>query len=197
MSTQGTNPLSLERNPQLEYGKSVHPFVVCRFVFECCKKLELDVLSTATAITLFHSFYKSSRKKEVYDPYLIAGACIYLAGKVEDETEMRLRDVINVVHATLHPCKEPLSHDSEYFMHREALVEAELLLLRVLDFKVKFTHPHKYLLHYLKTLKDWIPIQTWSNFPIASTAWSLLQDFYHDPFLLECGPSKVALSCII
>ena len=46
-------------------------------------------------------------------------------------------------------------HDlgDEYYAIREAIVQAELLLLRMINFKVQVEHPHKYLLHYLKSLK--------------------------------------------
>jgi hypothetical protein len=33
---------------------------------------------------------------------LIAAACLYIAGKAEDTDHLRLRDLVNVVHSTLH-----------------------------------------------------------------------------------------------
>ena len=40
---------------------------------------------------------------------------------------------------------------------------------------MKFSHPHKYLLHYLKSLKDWMSAEVWAKYPVARVSWSLLQ----------------------
>ncbi|QQP38566.1 Cyclin-related protein FAM58A [Caligus rogercresseyi] len=184
------------RNPLLDYSKSTHPFVISRFILECSRKLQFSVLASGTAASLFHSFRHASQRPEAYDPYLMAGASLYLAGKIEEESHIRLRDILNVLRSTLHPGKDLLQHDSEYFNHREAIVEAELLLLRILDFRLKFSHPHPFLLQYLKSLRDWLDPELWSEVPIASSAWKMLQDFYHDPFILEWRGSLVAISLI-
>merc|ERR1712080_99804 len=83
-----------------------------------------------------------------------------------------------------------------YWNIRDAIVQSELLLLRMCQFGVKFSHPHKYLLHYLKSLKDWMSAEVWSKYPVARVSWSLLQDLYHDPRVLEPDPSLTALACI-
>lgn len=41
----------------------------------------------------------------------------------------------------------------EYWNMRDAVVQAELLIMRMLKFEVNVVHPHKYMCHYLKTLK--------------------------------------------
>ena len=86
---------------QIEYWKSDKPFVIARFIFECGSKLEAKVLTVSTALKLLHVFNRSSKSPE-YDPYLISAACLYLAGKIEDNDHLRLRDIINVVHTTIH-----------------------------------------------------------------------------------------------
>jgi len=48
------------------------------------------------------------------------------------------------------------------------------LLLLSLILQVKFEHPHKFLLHYLKSLRDWISPDTWNKYPIAKTSWCIL-----------------------
>ena len=85
----------------INYLKSDKPFVVTRFVFECGRKLEAKVLTIATAVKLLHQFNKNTHEPE-YDPYLISCACLYLAGKIEDNDSLRLRDIINVAYTTLH-----------------------------------------------------------------------------------------------
>nr|ACO15758.1 Cyclin-related protein FAM58A [Caligus clemensi] len=190
-------PLDPPSNPHLDYSKSRHSYVVAHFILECSRKLELDVLSTGTAAMLFHSFQRKSFNSEAYDPYLIAGACLCLSGK-ESTAKVTLRDVVNVVYATVHTGEneDTPEQGSEYFAHKDAFVEAEMLLLRVVDFRIKFPHPHQYLLQYLKTLKEWLSPQTWNNIPIATSAWKFIQDFYHDPFLLDSQGPPVALAVI-
>jgi len=179
---------------EIDYMKSSQHYVVTRFVFECGKKLEAQCLTIATAASLFHKFFQATKICD-YDPYLIGATCLYLAGKVEDD-HLKLRDVINVVHSTLHRSLEPLALGDQYWNTRDAIVHAELLVLRMVKFQVKFSHPHKYLLHYLKSLRDWISTEVWAKYPIARTSWSMLQDLYHDQRVLETDPTLTALATI-
>ncbi len=102
---------------------------------------------------------------------LIATTALYLAGKVEEQ-HLKLRDVINVCHRwlstrmeklsfplhsdssskkrlalslfrTLHPKREPLDIGEEYWAMRDSVVQTELLIMRMLQFQVNFSHPHK------------------------------------------------------
>jgi len=174
--------------------KSTQNYVVARFVFECGKKLEAAVTTIATAASLFHKFFQATKLTD-YDPYLIAATCLYLAGKVEDD-HLKLRDVINVVHSTLHRNLEPLALGDQYWNTRDAIVHAELLILRMVKFQVKFSHPHKYLLQYLKSLRDWMSTEVWAKYPIARTSWAMLQDLYHDQRVLDTDPPIIALATI-
>ena len=127
----------------------------------------------------------------------MASACLYLSGKIEDNDHLRLRDIINVVYTTLQRDKEPLPLESQYYSIREAIVQAELHLLRMIGFQTQCQHPHKYLLHYLKSLRDWMSGEVWETYPLARTSWSLLQDAYHDTELvLDTNPSDLSLACI-
>jgi len=179
---------------QLDYRLSDRPFAVTHFILECGRKLEADCLTICTAASLFHKFCAATNIAD-YDPYLIAGTCLYLAGKVEDN-HLKLRDVINIVHSVLHRSLEPLPLADQYWNTRDAIVQAELLLLRMCSFQVKFPHPHRYMLHYLRTLRDWLGGEVWCEYPVARTSWALLQDLYHDPSVLSVEPSTTALACI-
>ena len=86
---------------KIDYLKSDKPFVIARFIFECGTKLEAKVLTISTALKLLHQFRRNTQNSE-YDPYLICAACLYLAGKIEEHDQLRLRDIINVVYTTLH-----------------------------------------------------------------------------------------------
>ena len=115
-------------------------------------KLGAKATTGATALSLFHRYNLGAGPDATYDRYLIACSCIYLSGKAENDHQ-KLRDVINVTQTTLKKMNEPLDLGDEYYAIREAIVQAELLLLRMINFKVQGEHPHKYLLHYLKSLK--------------------------------------------
>lgn len=173
-------------------------FVHARFLLECGNKLNAKVMTVATALSTFHKFCRAaSTNITEYDPYLMGSACLYLAGKIEDNDHLRLRDIINVVWTTLHPEQEPLPLDSEYYNMRDAIVQAELHILRMIGFQPRHKHPHRYLLQYLKTLRDWMPETTWEKFPLAKTSWSVLQDAYHDQnVVLDSDPSELSLACI-
>ncbi len=75
---------------------------------------------------------------------LIATSSIYLAIKIEEEEErIKLRDIINVCFQTRHPEQNPLELDEKYWSLRNSVTHCELLIVRMLSFKLEFDHPHK------------------------------------------------------
>ncbi|KAG8447796.1 hypothetical protein GDO86_015054 [Hymenochirus boettgeri] len=122
-------------------------------------------------------------------------SAIYLAGKVEEQ-HLRTRDIINVCHRYLNPEKEPLEVDSLFWELRDSIVQCELLMLRILNFRVSFQHPHKYLLHYLISLKNWMNRHSWDRTPIATTAWALLRDSYHGDLCLRHEAQHIAVAVL-
>uniref|UniRef100_A0A3B3S0H5 Cyclin-Q n=1 Tax=Paramormyrops kingsleyae TaxID=1676925 RepID=A0A3B3S0H5_9TELE len=157
-------------------------------------KLGMRSIPVATACALYHRFYQSA-SLQVYEPYLVAMSAIYLAGKVEEQ-HLRTRDIINVCHRYLHAGSEPLDLDSEFWELRDSVVQCELLILRQLNFQVSFHHPHKYLLHYLLSVKGIMNRHAWSRTPISETAWALLKDSYHGPLCVRHPPQHLALAVL-
>jgi len=187
-------PKANTTNLLLDYTKGHTQFMGSRFIFECAHKLEAEPLTIATALVLFHRFFQTAEEKN-YDIYLIGASCLYLAGKVEVQN-LKIRDIINVARASIHRTTNPLDLGEAYFAFRDAIVQAELLMMRTLSFQVTIDHPHKYLVHYMKTLEEWIGKDEWSKAPIARTAWSLLQDFHHDSAVLTFTPQAMAMSAL-
>ncbi|XP_045466558.1 cyclin-Q isoform X1 [Harmonia axyridis] len=169
-------------------------FTPARFIFECGIKLHAQPLTLATAAVLMHRFFKSVDHTN-YDCFLIAASSLYLAGKVKDDP-LKIRDIINVAHNTLHRGSTPLEIGEEYWSMRDGIVQTELLLMRVLKFEVSIVHPHKYMLHYLKSLESWVGKEAWNSSPLARTSAAFLQDFHHDPSILEYEPQHIAIACI-
>lgn len=74
---------------------------------------------------------------------LIAASTIYLAAKVKDEP-VSIRDLVSVVHCTLNRTVEPPEKDSDFWLIRDAIIQAELFITRMLKFDMTCaTHPHK------------------------------------------------------
>ena len=66
-----------------------------------------------------------------------------------------------------------------------------------MGFKAKIHHPHKYLLQYLRSIKDLIDPPAFQRHPIAQTSWALLNDSYQDPRILaKFRLSEIAIACI-
>lgn len=175
-------------------GQKVTHFRVARFIFWSCAKLKLNSVTHASACILYHRFYQEC-KLEDYDPYTIAATAIFLATKVEEQ-HTRLRDVVNVCYATLHPDKPRLEIGNELYDLKDTISSCELLVLRMLQFRVTCDHPHKYLAHYLMSLSQLFNSREWQRYTIAQTSWALLKDAYHGTICLEYEPPLVAVSCI-
>lgn len=177
---------------QLEFNDG---FTAARFTFECGMKLQAQPLTIATACVLLHRFFKEEIDSSNYDCFLIAASTLYLAGKVKDDP-LKIRDVINVAHNTLHRGSGPLELGDEYWNMRDAIVQAELLIMRVLKFEVSIVHPHKFMLHYLKSVEGWMGPDEWRKIPIARTSAAFLQDFHHDAAILDYSAQHIAVACI-
>ncbi|KAK0162910.1 hypothetical protein PV327_006641 [Microctonus hyperodae] len=185
---------SLQKSVTIDYTNVNDTFTVARFIFECGFKLDAHPLTIATAATLYHRFIREATPQG-YDVYLIASTCLYLAGKIKDDV-LKIRDVMNVAENTLHRGSQPLELGEQYWAIRDAMVQAELLIMRMLKFQVVSTHPHKYLLHYLRSLQAWFGEDEWSKYPVAKTSLALLQDFHHSPAVLDYPPNFIAIACI-
>ncbi|XP_037926804.1 cyclin-Q [Hermetia illucens] len=194
MSVQQRDTSKNQKFIHTDYRKKNAKGLTSRFLFECAIKLAMKPLTSATAAILFHRFYKEVDASN-YDEFLIAAASLYLAGKIKDDP-VKIRDVINVAHNTLNRGSSPLELGDEYWALRDAIVQAELLITRMLKFDLNIVHPHKYMLYYMKSLQDWFGSTKWNSLPIAKTAAAFLQDFHHNPAILNYKPSHIAICCL-
>uniref|UniRef100_A0A6A7FR99 Cyclin-Q n=2 Tax=Hirondellea gigas TaxID=1518452 RepID=A0A6A7FR99_9CRUS len=180
--------------PEVDYtSKTLTAYTGARYTIEVCTKLKTNILTTATALTYFHKFYERTTFEQ-YDPFTIGCTCIYLASKIVDD-DIRIRDIINVGLSCLKRNSPPLMLEP-YFIMRDSLTQCELLLMRVINFKLKVDLPHKYLLHYLSALKDWIGKDTFNTIPVSSMAWRVLQDCYHSDLVIRKNAELVAVTCV-
>lgn len=163
-------------------------------ILTCGLKLQVRHETIASAAIYFQRFFEK-RDADEYDAMLVAATSLYLAGKVEEE-HLRARDIINVFYSMLNPQKESLELGEEYWSLRDSIVQCELLLLRVLKFHVHNDHPHRYLLHYLKSLSDWIEVSQEERLAFARASWSVLNDFYTNPKCISHSPQEIAIGII-
>lgn len=182
------------RTVPMDYRSAPGHSLATHFMFECGMKLGLQPSTVATAAAFYHKFFKEADKSD-YDCYLIATACLCTAGKARDEP-VRLRDAVNVAHSSLVRGAGPLELSEEYWSWRGAVAQAELLVLRILGFRLDAPAPHRYLLHYLRSLQGWFPAPLWRSVPIARTAMAFLQDFHHSPEALEYRAPHTAVACL-
>lgn len=185
-----------------ESGRVIHrtcpsfkeTFRTTKFIMETGQRLKLPPVACASACVLYHRFLKlcHDNDNKVYDEALVGTTALYLASKTE-EFPCKLRDVINVSYRVLHQNKAPLEVGSLYWELRDSVVNCELMMLRTLQFHVAFNNPHKYLVHYLKSLDDWLAEESNS---ISQMSWSFLQDSFHTTLSLQFRPSLIAVAMI-
>lgn len=186
----------LQKSITIDYKNFNDDFSVSRFIFECGIKLEANPLTISTAATLYHRFVREINPQN-YDLYLIASTCLYLAGKIKDDNKLiKIRDIMNVSSNTLHRGSQPLELGDQYWSIRDAIIQAELLIMRTLKFEVTPDHPHRYMVHYLRSLQTWFGDDEWSKYPVAKTSMALLQDFHHSSAILDYPPNIIAIACI-
>jgi len=165
-----------------------------RLLFEIGSKLKVKPLTVAVAAKIYHQFYEAA-SDDCYDPYLVATTCLYVASKDQDEP-IKIRDLINVAHRTLNRDSDVLDLSDEYWNFRDSIVQAELLVLRMINFKIPVPNAQMYLLSYLRTLEAWIPPHMWEKAPVAKLSWTLLQDFHHHKAVIQNDPQLIALAAI-
>lgn len=65
-----------------------------------------------------------------------------MASKIQDDS-IKLRDVINVSHGTLFRGSSPLELGDRYWSMRDAIIQAELLIMRMIKFQFATVDPQK------------------------------------------------------
>lgn len=167
---------------------------ITKFIMKAGHRLKLPPVTCASACVLYHRLHKQYFQSE-HDPNLVATAALYLASKIE-ESPCKLRDVINVSYRLLHNDRSPLEVGSLYWELHDSVANCELMILRALQFQVTFDSPHKYLLHYLNSLEDWLDKECTLTSSLGQLSWSLLQDSFHITLCLEYRPAVIAVAMI-
>eukprot|EP00794_Sanderia_malayensis_P010167 gene10167-11206_t len=167
-------------------------------IFEASKRFKVSSVCFSTACAIYHEFY-ARIKEELARKFLagdvLAPTAIYLAAKAEEEP-IKIRDVVNVCYRILHPDDLPLEIGERYWVLRDSIQYCELFIMRILDFRVSFNNPQKYLLNYLHSLKSWQSLSVWKDANLAQVAWNLLQDSFHLPIYKITKPEILSLAVL-
>lgn len=143
-------PLPSASSKVLKRDRSVlHP-LLCR-LFVASSVLKLSSEARFTSLVLLHRYFDASGDEGPTGEWeWIGAACLFLATKTEEESR-RLRDVINVMEmlefgstqVLIRVKSNPVPLDEEYWSHKEKLVATEQMVLRMLQFDVSVSHPHR------------------------------------------------------
>ncbi|CCA68945.1 hypothetical protein PIIN_02805 [Serendipita indica DSM 11827] len=148
--------------------------------------LKQKQVAMATAQVLFQRFWYTS-SMEKYGIAEIGMGALYLASKLE-ECPLRMRDVINVYDLLIQQAKHLKSHDISTFHYepmsyfsqtfydmKDALIVAEMQLLKRLGFYVDVSLPYGTLVNYLRVLN------LLDDGKACQMAWGYLNDALQTP----------------
>ncbi|WFC97631.1 hypothetical protein MYAM1_000350 [Malassezia yamatoensis] len=215
-------PTCLDGVPSdLEYSLCAYG---CRIIQQAGILLRLPQRAMSTAQVLFQRFWFVSSMKQ-FDELDIAMGSILLASKIQ-EVPARIRDVHLVFdfleqyerykarHASDGPTsprgpkktKEPpnfhykpfASHGNIYYDAKDALVIAEMQLLKRLGFDVQVNLPHAIMINYMQVLgvveKEIDALGTRKK--VAQLAWNYLNDALQSPVYCLFPPHVIACASI-
>ncbi|KAJ7074253.1 cyclin-like protein [Mycena amicta] len=172
----------------------------CKLIHEAGILLKQKQVAVATAQILFQRFWYVSSMKQFGIGDTGMGA-LYLASKLEECT-LRIRDLINVYdlllqrsgHTTNTPFRyAPMSYFGNTFYElKDAIVVAEMQLLKRLGFNVHVVLPYGSLINYLRVLGL-------TDHPDACTrAWGYLNDALQTPvYALYSVPTIVSAAILL
>ena len=112
----------------------------------------LSLLIVATPLegiifVFFHRFFMLQSFKQ-FDRWVVAAACLLLAGKVE-ETPKKCKDILKVTNSLLNSQQMAQFGSNP----KEELLTHERILLQTIKFDLQLEHPYSYLLKFAKGLR--------------------------------------------
>ena len=181
-------------------------------LFDCAKRLNLKSQTICSAAIYYHKFFRRLKKdksdsssaittrppttgNESLDPDLIACTCLYLASKVE-ENPVKCKDLLFAFNECVSKNDE-LSF-AKFTELSASIVFCEMLVCQLIDFDLNNQLPHNHLLHYLKSLNEWLFDDRNHSVQFSNLCWSLLADFYRDEDSIRrlFEPQEIAIAIL-
>ncbi|KAG2348512.1 cyclin-L1 [Suillus weaverae] len=199
----------IERTPSREDGipadleEDLRAFG-CKLIHEAGILLKQKQVAVATAQILFQRFWYTTSMKQFGIGDIGMGA-LYLASKLE-ECPLRMRNLINIYDLLLQRTSHALSPKSKdlfkyapmsYFGNtfydlKDALVVAEMQILKRLGFNVHVVLPYGTLINYLRVLG------LTSRKDACARAWGFLNDALQTPvYALYAVPTIVSAAILL
>ncbi|CAO3581141.1 unnamed protein product [Absidia cylindrospora] len=145
-------------------------------------------ITIATAMVYFHRFYIRCSFHD-YSMQYVAGACVYLACKVEESS----RKVSDVTSACLVSRYSRTSQTEEkqkmYQTFRSAILWYERFLLETLCFDMTVDHPHQLVLEFAAELD--------APEKVTQAAYGFANDSLRRPLCLTYDPQMIAAACML
>ncbi|KIL00672.1 hypothetical protein PAXRUDRAFT_821470 [Paxillus rubicundulus Ve08.2h10] len=207
------SPSQIERTPSREEGVSqeleedLRAFG-CKFIHEAGVLLKQKQVAVATAQILYQKFWYTSSMKQFSIGDIGMGA-LYLASKLE-ECPLRMRDLINIYDLLLQRMSDELAPPSSgkgkekfkyapmsYFGNtfydlKDAVVVAEMQILKRLGFNVHVVLPYGTLINYLRVLG------LTNHKDACAKAWGFLNDALQTPvYALYAVPTIVGAAILL
>ncbi|KAG9292132.1 hypothetical protein G9A89_005276 [Geosiphon pyriformis] len=165
----------------------------CEFIQSAGILMKLPQVAMATAQVLFQRFfYVASLKK--FSALDIGMGALFLASKVQ-ESPSKIRDLINVYHYLIiryqNTPHEPLEYFGQtFFEMKDAIVIAEMQILKRLGFNVHVQLPYGLMVNYLKVL------ELTEHEEIPQKAWGYLNDSLRTNIYVCYQPPTIACAVI-
>lgn len=187
-------------------------------LFDCAKRLDLKSQTVCSAAIYYHKFFRKLKKDKTdsssaiastarsptdstagesnsIDPDLIACTCLYLASKIE-ENPVKCKDLLSAFNECVNKSDELSFH--KFTELSASIVFCEMLVCQLIDFDLNNRLPHNYLLHYLKSLNEWLFDDRNHSTQFSNLCWSLLADFYRDEDCVRepFEPQEIAIAIL-
>lgn len=173
----------------------------CEFLKDAGMRINVPQLTIATAVVFCHKFFANhSHKQPENERFVIATACLFLAGKVE-ETPKALRDVVKTALFIKYqddPKRYNKLINDRIFMEqqRDVILCAERSLLHTLGFHFHAEHPYKHLLRIVKQMSEEKVIPEKNARDLAQVAWNFANDSLRTLLCLQYTSLEVAHSVL-
>mmetsp|Transcript_6859 Transcript_6859/g.17546 ORF Transcript_6859/g.17546 Transcript_6859/m.17546 type:complete len:223 (+) Transcript_6859:265-933(+) len=169
----------------------------CEFLKDTGMELKMPQLTIATAVVFCHRFYaRHSHGAPHSDRFIIATACLFLAGKVE-ETPKPLREVVRVSYLVEHKHEydkavKRLQQKKCLEEQQENILQAERNLLHTIGFDFNVEHPYKYLLNLVKRINQAQVVNDRNSRSLAQVAWNFANDSLRTTLCLQFDAQNIA-----
>jgi cyclin T len=173
----------------------------CEFLKDAGIELRMPQLTIATATVFCHRFYaRHSHAPPENNRYVVATACLFLAGKVE-ETPKSLREVVRVSYLVQHKKDYGSAvrriHQQDCFeRQREHVLNAERLLLHALRFDFNVDHPYKHILSLAKRAFEELEFTQNFSRNLTQVAWNFANDSLRTTLCLQFTARAIAAAVL-